>query len=127
MREIKFRAWFKREKRWLRNDEYKITSDGKASTFGVFPSSIDIILMQFTGLHDKNKKEIYENDRVSGVDINPEYGEYYFKGIIQWDDEKCAFSIKEENGKTRYMNEFITIEVIGNIYENPEPLKEGKS
>lgn len=85
----------------------------------------DVEIMQSTGLLDKNGKEIFEGDIVSG--------EFYFAGVgyfdtgerdvvvkdkpILWEDGKfvcCGFDLSE-------MNE--NIEVIGNIYENKELLE----
>lgn len=95
----------------------------------------EYILCQFTGLFDKNGKEIYENDCVN----------YYFKnnskkitGIIKWEQQACTFWLKWfcEEGKSRYhelqatsggdtfQNDYI--EVIGNIYENPELIQTKK-
>lgn len=84
---------------------------------------------QFTGLHDKNGKEIYEGDIVKwiltmpGVGVNGGYDEYETEeiGEIQWDagalhlGEYCAagFAYDSED----------YAEIIGNIHDNPESLK----
>lgn len=73
-------------------------------------------LMQFTGLLDKNGKEIYEGDVVL-------HGGN--KTQVRWDDNLCVFWVGEILGLWKD-----DIEVIGNIYENPELLsphqEEGK-
>ena len=73
-------------------------------------------LCQFTGLSDKNGKEIYEGDilRIKGI------GE----GIIVFDKKKARFMWNDnakENWGIENNDEFN--EIIGNIYENPELLK----
>jgi len=113
-----------------------------------------IKLMQFTGLKDKNGKEIYEGDIVKIIwcskaeEKREEYtdGNYYF-GLIKWGYVSvymaeyespqfyadCWFPKSETFKKRRYkedtyeslFNESIKkVEVIGNIYENPELLKQ---
>jgi uncharacterized phage protein (TIGR01671 family) len=116
MREIKFRAWFRRESRWLNDHEYKIIPNGQISTMGVFPSSTDISLMQFTGLKDKSGKEIYEGD------------------VILFSDERweivyaeCGFFITQKGKISQWLALVLNkSEVIGNIYENKELLERGE-
>ena len=77
---------------------------------------------QYTGLHDKNGKEIYEGDIV--VDKEDEV-----MGEITWNEEEASFyfSILYENGtyEEEKLNDWASVlEVIGNIYDNPELLGE---
>ena len=78
------------------------------------------ILMQSTGLKDKNGKLIYEGDRVY-IDCEDE------TAVIKWSDDLARFTIHFEDEAVfadfdnYYSKE---LEVIGNIYENPELPKE---
>lgn len=78
-------------------------------------------LIQCTGLKDKNGKLIYEGNVISdGYDNTP----------VEWSETDCQFLVVEENDgiKTCYTFEQLqSLEIIGNIYENPELLKENKS
>ena len=75
-------------------------------------------LMQFTGLHDKNGKEIYEGDIVKSffVDTDEAGNEIYKYYIIEvkYDEILCSYKI----------DKFMNLEVIGNVYENKELLNE---
>lgn len=83
-------------------------------------------LMQYTGLKDKNGKEIYEGDIV-------EFKYPYDKrvktlGSIVWKEDKACFGIDMKETTEKYELYRITAEhcltVVGNIYENPELLED---
>ena len=111
MREIKFRAWDGKEM------EYFTLPDlywrGENTGDYDFPNS-RISIMQFTGLKDKNDKEIYEGD-ILGREISA----IMIKAELSWNCGCCldiyGWEIPHEE-----------TEIIGNIYENPELLKEEK-
>jgi len=106
MREIKFRAWDE----FLQDMEYDVTYYKEAEG-GVRPW----VFMQYIGLKDVNKKEIYEGDM---VELLP----YGIKGIITY--EYGMFAVRER-GFTHYLNEY-NILILGNVYENPELIKKDK-
>jgi uncharacterized phage protein (TIGR01671 family) len=71
--------------------------------------------MQYTGLKDKNGKEIYEGDIVSFV---YDHTGSVWTMAVDWDEKNAMFILK---GNSVSLSEFDG-EVIGNIYENPDLL-----
>ena len=127
MREIKFRAFIK-ELNEIREVEYinflkkMISFPNKFCKEYYLNADFDEIeLMQYTGLKDKNNKEIYEGDIVK---LRANHG----IGVVKYYDEWGAFVVEYIKPKPlvvlgmSYYKE--NIEVIGNIYENPELLGE---
>lgn len=78
----------------------------------------DLALMQYTGLKDKNGKEIYEGDIVEVID---KYAKRVFTGEVSFID--ASFVIKNDYS-TNYRWMDYDVKVIGNIYENPELMEE---
>ena len=112
MREIKFRAWDKTTGIMYPNAENRLD---------LFLHNRDMELMQYTGLKDKNGKEIYEGDIVQP------YQDVYSKGLSKVDSPQVVeysppgflpFDLPCHGGQI-YMDD-TEFEVIGNIYENPE-------
>jgi len=159
-REIKFRAWDKIKKRFVTQDEattypyflidlngnITLYSQGKELEVDFFVGDLNnpfetyqaqqslrsrFELLQFTGLHDKNSKEIYEGDIVKDeigkreVKIgfskytDPDGFNHEFYGVYgRW------LPVIRGNFDESYFNkDDDDLEVIGNIYENPELLK----
>lgn len=122
MRPIKFRAWDKDEKKMIipkKSDVWHPVIrmlDGK--NFVDRKNSKNWELMQFTGLHDKNGKEIYEGDIVkSSMPYNDTTIDKI--DVVEWNDEVCSFELTK--GVRTFFKGLIH-EVIGNIWENPELL-----
>lgn len=111
MREIKFRAWEEASKRMLDWDYFQ--SIGYDAFF--YNGKNPLVRMQFTGLHDKNGKEIYEGDIVKCLD-----GQEGFITQIVW--ELCGLRLKDTLLGNIVEGWGADMEVIGNIYENPELL-----
>lgn len=121
MREIKFRAWNKDTKKINLFVEMCSYTDGSLSvSAGVknlspIGNTEDFILMQFTGLQDKNGKDIYESDIV--LHKNCKYEIVFWEGAFI----RCGALI-HDNALTNYAC-CRTFEVIGNVHENPDLLK----
>jgi uncharacterized phage protein (TIGR01671 family) len=132
MREIKFRAWFEGHMYEIAKLDFwgdpeqatcdmarmSLTEDGYTEEYEVYLHEVE--LMQYTGLKDKNGKEIYEGDivREHGNDYTPIYqnGIYMAYNVDRINDPYVStqFNVIWRNG----------CEVIGSIHDNPELMEE---
>lgn len=143
MRDIRFRLWCKEKEEMMEirkmafedNKVWCISCVDHDSDFEYFPEDDDHVLMQYTGLKDKNDREIYEGDIVS---LRNEFSNW--KGSVVFDEGAFKLAIKhswanslsyfsktdvfEDMGARTVLNN--VYEVIGNIYENPELLGDAK-
>lgn len=126
---LKFRAWLKEEYRMTDVREITFFNDEVQMISGVedFYAYEEFELMQSTGLRDKNGREIYEGDIVKY-----KYGVNTFTEVVTYDKDFAGFGLVDDDGYGSTVFtfgelaedvDFSSLEVAGNIYENPELLK----
>ena len=125
-REIKFRVWDKAWKEMsyidlcdlAEGDDYWY--DGETSVWEVMNDATSeqkrYVVQQYTGLKDKNGKEIYEGDVLNNTAVN-------FKFIVKFENTKYILQKLEYPDDALDMNDYFhriptMFEVIGNIYES---------
>ncbi|MCY7133723.1 YopX family protein [Streptococcus gordonii] len=117
----KFRAWLKDDKKMIDVDEIhwdegQLDFIGDGITFMRIAEKI--VLMQSTGLFDKNGQEIFEGDILYGND-----GEDFWE-FVEFDEENAKWVRTDLNGYKLDLSENVTeLEVVGNVYQNPELLE----
>lgn len=139
----KFRAWLKKEQKmdndvdyisWLEDELYCI---GDGITYMV--SAEDLVLMQSTGLKDKNGKEIFEGDilEIQGIKMIVKFGSYkyletsknngHILGVL-YDGlgfyVECINAADSDNISPFEPETLKNSRIIGNIYENQELLED---
>lgn len=122
MREIKFRGWDKKFKMMYQWDDFEhldlagntFVNSTNSVTEGCSENLSDLELMQFTGLKDKNGKEIYEGDILRDAEEEDTGRVYFLDG---------SFDCESISNPERNLFVWKACEVIGNIYENPELVK----
>lgn len=145
-RELKFRAWDVGDKEWRTDLNFYIDSNNVKVVFISGVASNGLEIMQFTGLKDKNGKEIYEGD-ILRYNYHIQYEKEWkgsrenkdFIGVVEYHNK--ILKIGYESDETLFVGfilcgckgtdeEYFTpipqledIEVIGNIYENKELLE----
>ncbi len=125
MRQIKFRAWDK-DNETMRSWKELILEKDKDVDFyligypedkAIISYDHDQVLMQYTGLKDMKRTEIYESDYVRGVHRNFEVG-----NLVEVTFLNGCFMFGVYNAH-EFFNMHQSIEVIGNIYEHPHLLE----
>lgn len=119
-RELKFRNW-------KNGFSFFNLLEDNDNDFYEFYRYGDDIIEQYTGLKDKNNKEIYEGDIVEEeIDFNSKMTDGVFKYKVYWDSDTLTWGL-EPIGFGSIHNDLWecnqSIEVIGNIHENKELLK----
>ncbi len=135
MREIKFKGWDKKKKRWIGDDplDYLCVCEDVivlvrygSKVPGVLdpvscrqltnPEVENLEIVEYTGLKDKSGKEIFEGD------ILEEEKGYYF--LVEWSTNYAKFELKWKTKAYQYpeWNRGVEMTIIGNMHENPELL-----
>ena len=139
MRKIKFRIWNKEiNKMWShelmhRNAVFALASGLKGKDFLIIPTTENHILMQYTGIKDKNGKEVYEGDIIQSRSEMIEIMSNKSTGRFKTENYEVRWQ-KDEGRWGRWKNDKFALlyglnedhllkwyEVIGNIYENTVP------
>ena len=133
MREIKFRGFLEIHKHWVYGnlivdengtkyivDNKLFSADGHHLAYEPTDEPVFIkqdTIGQYTGMKDSNEKEVYEGDIVSTDDEDEELA------TIEWGDDTLKFMVTHGNVCSD-LGEYYPreIEVMGNIYDNPELL-----
>lgn len=127
MREIKFRVWDIKGNRWVEKDSFLVSPQygGIMPWFDnneVGTSLSDVELMQYTGLKDKNGKEIYEGDIVKFQMTRRKLVEHPI--MTAFEDETAIYQGSVKWGDFGWRpfidGEVKECEIIGNIYQSPE-------
>lgn len=128
MRDIKFRFWDNLKKEFVLNKRFYLEKDQS-----FLQHELGITIQQYTGLKDRNTKEIYEGDIVKYIGEDDliyhlpgsiSIGEYFTHGkeffhfgvrMKRIDMQDCYFGIS--------LKDSMEYEILGNIFENPDLLK----
>ena len=139
MRDIKFQLWDKELKCLVEPSAYLMSADGKIIYFNNDGDLIDhtfkLIKRQYTGLKDKNGKEIYEGDKMLVEYSAGTEGDYKYEAVVEFEDGAyrlegntlsdviwwiCASCDPSINHPSLLGDIFeVKFEIIGNIYETP--------
>ncbi len=129
MNKNKFRIWDKKYKQWADPHRWRLNAQGEVVWNRLLSSpngQEDFVIQQFTGLVDKNSKEIWEGDIIETI--------YNTVGIIYYEQTMSSFRILHNGnsiplvvGRFTENNNSPTISltaqmIIGNVFENPELL-----
>jgi uncharacterized phage protein (TIGR01671 family) len=129
-REIKFRAWSTKYNRFLdcETSQFQHYIHGYSNPVDRNLNHKTITIQQFTGLIDKNEKEIYEGDVLERIGNGS-----FCKIVVSWSDKECCFvynNVGNLHGSPSPLHDnFVNLcdwtywVVCGNIFENPELLK----
>jgi uncharacterized phage protein (TIGR01671 family) len=133
-REIKFRTWDRQNKQfaeWTNRDPFFDTSSGRIFFWervrredGSYDGDIILqdfgdrfVLQQYTGLQDRDGKDIYEGDILEYQSSDSEFSTCIVRWTQEYEDNHPGFVI------TNNYSQYGKPKIIGNIFENPELIK----
>jgi uncharacterized phage protein (TIGR01671 family) len=127
MKKLKFRVWNKTENKYVKH-QY-VGSEMYVDIDGVFDVEQDgyssFVWEQFTGLFDRNGKEIFEGDILNLQDFLKELG--FINGLVEYESGCMGCRISYDLQLIPFIDmqieELQNLEIIGNVNENPELLK----
>ena len=135
MRKIKFRVWNGKKNKWVHGPNDEVNLFGETILLGAFMDGVNIqelndcIACQFTGLLDKNNKEIYEGDILVESEHNPYSTSERSIVVVEY----CGGCFCYRDTHTKKVDSLHSVlgfvekdeeaEVIGNIFDNPDLLK----
>lgn len=138
MRKIGYRAWLKEEKRFVYPKlimvDFGTVAEISYNDIGISSDEIierrliieDVVLEQFTGLRDKNRKRIYEGDIVEHDVYHVGVKAYRSKSEVFISDLGVRIREDKNDEECSQLRHCTNIEVVGNIHDNPELLEEAK-
>lgn len=121
---LKFRCWDNQLNEWIRPNSIVISLDGEVIHYDKFGRKhLDYVIQQYSGMVDKNGREIFEGDIVRG---------HHLRQVEVVVRRGCGFGIMENVDDHRTFGKFVCFdddfqnsqswEIVGNIFENSDLL-----
>jgi uncharacterized phage protein (TIGR01671 family) len=130
MKELKFRVWVQEDDCMYRPDDFHLEANDHPEDLSMIPvfgneRVKDAVLMQFVGIVDNDGADVYEGDIV----LTPDCGDVFDDWIVVSNIEYGGYALKSPQNEDylEFIGDFIhDMKVIGNIWENPDLLKEAE-